>query len=249
MSQILLADKNIFDKSMDFKEGIINYSVMGSETGTKTIYIKEYGKIQVIHISTKSKFMRTTDAITYITPHWIYEIDLETKKTSKLPNLKYLLSQRFKKLAKKEKELLVENLKALKKRAIINLTNDIEFKETKILDYLCTIESINGIKTYTAQKSDIILKTEAKILGFKSTTIATNIEKKPLAQTIFILPPNLSIIETKAKQKALNQKADKIIKYLLSSNLKKEHLTFNKEVQEQNLQNIIQESIETLEAL
>ncbi len=253
-STTLTADKNIFDKGVGFKEGIVHYRVSGSENGIKTMYIKEYGKRRVIYTNTKSKFMKKnsiTDQMTHITPKWIYKIDLETNTTTKLPNLKYLLFKRYLTLSKSEQQIVKNNLKFLKNRSLQNLQSNKIQEVGKVAGYLCNVESINGVTTYTAQNSDLILKTETEILGFHTKTVATDIEKKPINIKIFVLPKNLKIIPKKQKVDAINQKADQIINYLLSENIKQLPLIKDKKLtsKKNDLQDIIQESILILDKL
>lgn len=218
ISTTLLAETNIFDKGIDFKEGIINYAVSGSETGTKTVYIKEYGKRRVIYANTKNKFMRKnqiTDRVTHITPKWIYKINLKSNTTTKLHNLKYLLSQKFQKLSLVQKEKLEKNLQSLNGKSLLNLNGKLTPSTEKIVGYLYNNEVVQGISTCTAQNLDLVLKTEISILGFHSKTEAVQIEKKPVDYKIFILAENLTITPTPEKNQALKQKADQIIEYLL----------------------------------
>jgi len=252
ISTAILASSNVFDKNIDFKEGIIHYRVSGSEAGTKTLYIKEYGKYRTIFTNTKSKFMRdqkTIKKITYITPKWNYEVDLENNTTIKLPNLKYLLQEKLLNLPLRKREKVVKNFKKLHNKSILNLKGLVFPKAKKIAGYLCNRESIKGITTYTAQDSDLILKTEANILGFHSNSIATSIEKKSLDPKIFEISKNLKIIPAPKKVRELEKKADEIISYLQCPNTivrKTKNLPIT---QKEDFQNIIQESIKALEAL
>ncbi len=79
--------------NVNFKEGVINYTISGSESGIKTIYFRNYGTEQLIYIKTKSKLMRKNqnlEKIIHVTPTWIWERDLITNKSIKLHNLKHL---------------------------------------------------------------------------------------------------------------------------------------------------------------
>ncbi len=77
----------------DFKEGVINYTISGSESGIKTIYLRDYGNEQLIYIKTKSKLMRKdqlVEKIIHVTPTCVHERNLLTNKSIKLHNLKDL---------------------------------------------------------------------------------------------------------------------------------------------------------------
>jgi hypothetical protein len=209
LSFILSANEiNPFQKDLDFKDGIVHYSVTGSINGSKTMYIKDYGKRRVIYTNTQNKFMRKntdSDKIEYITSKWTYEIDLKKRTTTKLPNLNYLLFKKYNKLVKKKRKIIEKNLNKKFKKDKIN-----------ILGYNCNITSINGILTYKATNKNLILKTQTSILGFNKTVLATKIEKKPIDTDIFTLPKNLEIINSSDKLKKLNKKANDIISALLN---------------------------------
>ncbi|HIP02503.1 MAG TPA: hypothetical protein EYG75_03210 [Campylobacterales bacterium] len=79
--------------NVDFKEGVINYTISGNERGIKTVYFRDYGTEQLIYIKTKSKLMRKNqiiEKIIHVTPTWIYERDLITNKSIKFQNLKHV---------------------------------------------------------------------------------------------------------------------------------------------------------------
>ncbi len=204
----LLADKNIFDKGFDFKEGIVHYEISGSESGSKTLYIKDYGKTKVIYTNKKNNFMRkdrSVDNLTYITSKWIYEIDLSTNTATKLPNIKYLLFEKFQNLSVDEK-----------KRVKINLKKQFKGRVEKIAGYECNYKFIDGKNICLEKNSELVLKTETNILGFHTKSIVTSIEKRALDEKIFTLSKNLKIIPSLKKERIVYKKADKIINSLIN---------------------------------
>jgi len=79
--------------NVNFKEGVINYTINGNESGIKTIYFRDYGAEQLIYIKTKTKLMRKDQIVEktiHVTPSWIYERDLITNKSIKFRNLKHI---------------------------------------------------------------------------------------------------------------------------------------------------------------
>jgi hypothetical protein len=79
--------------NVTFKEGVINYTISGSERGIKTIYFRNYGAEQLIYIKTKSKLMRKNqmvEKIIHVTPTSIFERDLITNKSIKHRNLEHV---------------------------------------------------------------------------------------------------------------------------------------------------------------
>ena len=79
--------------NVNFKEGVINYTISGNESGIKTIYFRDYGAEQLIYIKTRSKLIRKNqivEKIIHITPSWIHERDLVTNKSIELQNSKHV---------------------------------------------------------------------------------------------------------------------------------------------------------------
>ena len=79
--------------NVNFKEGVINYTINGNESGIKTIYFRDYGAEQLIYIKTKTKLMRKDQIVEktiHVTPSWIYEKDLITNKSIKFQNSKHV---------------------------------------------------------------------------------------------------------------------------------------------------------------
>ncbi len=208
LASSLIADKNIFNKGFDFKEGVVHYEISGSENGSKTLYVKDFGKTKVIYTNKKNNFMRkdrSVDNLTYITSKWIYEIDLDTNSAIKLPNIKHLLSKKF------------QNLSVDKKKQVkINLKKQFKGKVEKIIGYECSYKFIDGKNICLEKNSDLILKTETNILGFHTKSIATSIEKRALDEKIFALSKDIKIIPSLKKERAIYKKADKIIESLIN---------------------------------
>jgi hypothetical protein len=248
-----LEANNIFDKGVEFKEGVVHYSVSGSEKGIKLLYIKDYGKYRVIYTDINNKFMRkekNIKKITYITPKWYLEVDPQNGNTIKFPNLKYLLQQRLLKLPLKDRLKVVNNFQKLHKNSISNLKGKVYPKAEKILNHICNKEIIDGITNYTAENFDLVLKSETHILGYHSESIATHIEKRTIDPKIFEIPKDLNITSDPKKIIKLEKKADEIISYLQnpSQNTSRYKLTI-KGSQKEDFHKIIQDSIKALEAL
>lgn len=249
---LIFAENNPFERGVSFKEGIVHYSISGSEVGSETLYIKEHGKRRVIYTNAKSKFMRQgkdTDHITHITPEWIYEIDLIEKSTTKYPNLVHVLYEKFKNLPKKTQQHILQNFDMVKDKSIQNISEPISRNTETILGYPCHVESIDGVLTYRSVDQDLILKTQMQILGYSVQKIATKIDKKPLDLNLFVLPKNLKIVDSQEKVHAVEQKAEEILEFLQQENLRIDGESNVQILEKESFQSIIQESIKHLDAL
>ena len=224
-------EATIFDQPLDFKEGIVHYQLSGN--GSQTLYIKEYGKQRVIYTENKNNLLNSdSKKITYITPEWVYELNLASNTSTKIININYLLSQKFKKLTQIEQQRVEKNLQKQK-------------STKKILGYACNLEFIDGVTTYKAIDMDLVLKSEIDILGFHKSIIATKIEKKEVDDKLFSMFKNLHAKEDNIQSKELQKKADTIITSLLKLHEESKDITEKKD----NFQQIIQDTTEKLDSL
>ncbi len=222
ISTLIHADENPFESKLPFKEATIHYSITGSQKGTQTTYIRNFGKEKVIYKNSNSKIMhanKKNDTLIMIDEKWTYHINLSTKEATKEPSLNSLLIQKFNNLTKKEKKYILQK------------------KGKNILGLLAQKESIAGVTNYISKKGNLLLRSETGIMGYKVKTIASSIDKNDVNDSLFILPKDLKITEKEAD----TLKATQIIKALL----KEGGLTGRAE--SVDYQSIIQEGIQALD--
>lgn len=219
---LLHASTNPFESKLPFKEGIVHYIITGSTQGTQTTYIRKNGKERVIYKNTHSKIMHQTkeqEDIIMITPKWTYHLNLIEKSATKEPSLNKLLITKFRHLTTKQQQ------KILKKET------------TTMLNLPVIAYSVRGEKRSVTKQGNLLLASQTDIVGYKVKTMATNIEKKDVNDSLFILPKDITIVEKKADESM----ADHIVDALLSEDsdhTKKAKLDY---------QSIIQEGIHSLD--
>lgn len=210
------ARENPYTTKLPFKEGIIHYSISGNTKGTQTMYVRNFGKERVLYKNSESKIMQkkaSADTLIMIDEKWTYHINLSTKEATKEPSLNRLLQEQYALLNKEEQKYI---------QGKIGKT---------FLGFACRKESLDGRTSYFTKKGNILLFSEAAIMGYKVKTVATKIENTPVKASLFELPKGLKIVEKKAD----TLKAEKIIKALLKQESfvsKKTDIDYNKIIQD-----------------
>lgn len=193
---LIHADEPTFKSHLPFKEGIIHYTITGTQAGSQTTYIRHNGLEQVIYKKTRSSIMHEasySDEIIMINPKWTYKINLKTHKAIKELSLSTLFLEEFNALSSSEKA-------------------DILNQKEYYISGLATIKfSLDGITYYMSKEGLVVLESKAKILGYKSLMKVKNIERCSVDERHFILPEGLDIVE----KRSLASRASKMIEALL----------------------------------
>ncbi len=176
---LLQANENPFLTTLPFKEGIIHYTISGSEKGFQTTYIRNYGKERITYRRYTSYVMHAKhqhETLTLQTLNDRYTFDLTTQELSHDAPLVSRLSKQFTQLTKQEQE---EMLQA---------------PTTELLNFSClTFTDKKGAQVLLSKEGHLLLQSTTHILGFHTRTTATKIEIKPVSSLIFSLPTQLSL--------------------------------------------------------
>ncbi|MEN3952667.1 hypothetical protein [Iodidimonas sp. SYSU 1G8] len=76
-------------KLYPFEKATLSYAVSGAQTGTQTIYIKDYGRQTVQHYQASvpgNEGEQSIDVLTFTDPQWVYTYDNGTSEASRSPN-------------------------------------------------------------------------------------------------------------------------------------------------------------------
>ena len=179
----LQANQNPFNTKLPFKEGIIHYTITGSQKGSQTTYIKNYGKERLVYRKSYDKIMHANnhhETLIMITPAWTYRLNLLSKEATKTPTLQHLLSQEFESLANYEQE------------EILNHTSSLQ------LGFPCISLTISGTMTEFTKAGHLALFSKTTILGYSVRTKATKIEIKDVDKNVFDFPMNMKMVEQRA---------------------------------------------------
>ncbi len=221
-STTLYAMNNPFESKLPFKEGVVHYIITGNAQGTRTTYIKDFGKRRLIYQKSSSKIMHKghdNDTLIMMDENWTYHINLTTNEAIKEPSLNKILINKFNALSKEEQQIIHAQ------------------KSKVILSYPCIEESVDGTHRFVTKEGHLMLTMDKRIMGYHENITATLIEKKDINESLFKLPKKLKIKEKKADLK----RAQNIIDALLEKkNDKKENL-------KADYHRIIQEGIRSLD--
>ncbi len=169
---LLLSTHLYAQKRYDIESGIVTYKIEGGgsmmgvstkTTGTQKLYFKEYGNVEVREIDEVSETMgqvSKTHALSKLDHGTAYSVDEESKRIIK-QDITTLMQQ-----DKKQADMLTMGKDMMEKMG---------GKKTgtgQILGYPCEIWTILGSKVWLYK--GVPLKTEADIMGFKHTEIATS---------------------------------------------------------------------------
>ncbi len=192
----VLAGENPWDTRLPFKNATINYSITGSENGSETLYIRNYGKEQATYRNTTTKifFMTTkTETIRIVTPEWIYTIDMQEKTGKKSVNPTKYMIEEYNSLSRSDRKKLIKNSEKLGQSAINGTQGEIEKNATKILGYSCDKISFMGSTIYMINKTGLPLKSETSVAGMNFQSIATRIDKNSAPKNVFIPPAGIKL--------------------------------------------------------
>jgi len=191
-----LAGENPWDTKLPFKKATLNYSITGTENGSETLYIRNYGKEQATYRNTTSKifFMTTkTESIQIVTPDWIYSIDLQEKTGSKSVNPTKYMIEEYNSLSRSDRKKVLKNSEELGHSVTEGLQGEIEKNAAKILGYSCDKVSVMGSTIYMISGTGLPLKSETSMAGMNFKSVATGIDKGSAPDNVFIPPAGINL--------------------------------------------------------
>ena len=101
----LAKEKSPWEQRLPFKEAIISYQIDGTQTGSATLYLKDYGKTSALFRTATMKILgmsKKDSTLNITTPDWVYSINLEDKTGVKQVNPERYLIEESKKLSAAE---------------------------------------------------------------------------------------------------------------------------------------------------
>ncbi|MBU0908989.1 MAG: hypothetical protein KKA54_17260 [Proteobacteria bacterium] len=213
------AEKNPWDIKLPFKEATIQYSITGSETGSETLYIRDYGKEKASHRKSTSKimFMTTqTDQIEITNPDWVYTIDMKERTGTKVTNPVKFMIEEYNKLSSKEKDMVNKNVQEMGTSLMQGMQGSVQQNAEKILGYNCDLASVAGTTSYSMHGTDITLKSDVSMMGMKFSTVATKITEGSVPGDVFAPPPGIQVTHDKEADDAARAMAKSTIDTLKS---------------------------------
>ncbi len=111
-ASIAAALESPWEKKLPFKEATIDYTISGNSKGTKTIYVKDYGRTVAEYRNTSMTVFGMTqkeNTLDVTTPEWEYAIDLTEHNGTKMVNPEKYLIEEFQKLSKSDQKKIIKN--------------------------------------------------------------------------------------------------------------------------------------------
>jgi len=213
------AEKNPWDIKLPFKEATIQYSITGSETGSETLYIRDYGKERSRHRKSTSKMMFMTvetDQIEITDPDWVYTIDMKEGTGTKVTNPIKFMIEEYNRLSSKEKDMVNKNVQEMGMSFMQGMQGSVQQNAEKILGYNCDLASIAGTNSYSIHGTDITLKSDVSMMGMNFSTVATQINEGAVPANAFTPPAGIQITHDKEADAAARAMAKSTIDTLKS---------------------------------
>jgi len=180
-------------KRLPFKEASIHYQLTGSEQGSETLYVRDYGRVRAKHrqasatimgITNKTKTLELTD------PDWVTTYNLIEKTGVKMTNPEKIYQREYSKFNPEEKMIFEKNSKELGSSVMGNFGAEVKQSSTKLLGFDCDVTSVGGMSTVTLlHGTDLPLKTEVSAMGMASTSLATKVDTSASVPDAAFLPP------------------------------------------------------------
>jgi hypothetical protein len=213
------AEKNPWDIKLPFKEATILYSITGSETGSETLSIRDYGKERSRHRKSTAKmmFMTTeTDQIEITNPDWLYTIDMKAGTGTKMTNPVKFMIEEYNRLSSKEKDMVNKNAQEMGTSGMQGMQVTVQQNAENILGYSCDRASVAGTTSYSIHGTDITLKSDVSMMGMNFSTVATQINEGSVPGNVFTPPAGIQITHDKEADNAARAMAKSTIDTLKS---------------------------------
>ncbi len=211
-------EMNPWEQKLPFKEAIISYKITGTQTGSSTLYLKDYGKTMALfrNVTTKILMMKTQESTLNITTReWVYSIDMNEKTGTKQVNPEKYLIEEFNKLSAAEQKKVASNVDKFGISFVAGMEGQVEKNAKKILGYNCDKITMMGTTVYSISNVGLPLKTKSNMMGMKFKEKATEIKKTSVPTDKFMVPAGVKISHSPEDDEVARNHAKMIIQSLL----------------------------------
>jgi hypothetical protein len=192
---LAVAADNPWERKLPFENATISYTLSGNETGTETLYIKEYGKeTATYHKATNTIMGRAiqNETLHIQSPEWVYTFDLINKTGIKNVNPQKYLVEEYNTLTAAEKSQVSKNAQEMGVTMTKGMGGKIEKNAEKILGYDCDRATVMGSTVSSIHETGIPLKTETNMMGIAMKKEATAVKKGSPDPKYFQFPAGIS---------------------------------------------------------
>jgi len=189
------AVENPWIKKLPFKSATVTYKVAGTMNGSKTLYVKDYGRTTAEYSTLTMKMFgmaQEQKEIIITTPDWVYTADLVEGTGTKHVNMNKYMQEEFNKLSSGDKKKVLKNVEAMGISTIEGMNGTLEKKAETILGYDCDKVSLMGTTAYNISGSELPLKIQGDTMGFKISQEAVNLSTSGVSVSKFSLPQGIA---------------------------------------------------------
>ncbi len=183
-----------WEKKLPFEEAIISYTLSGMETGEEVLYIRKHGAETARYRTTMTSMLGMTmknRTVEIVSPDWIYSFDLREGTGTRSINPQKLMIEEYNKLSAEEKQKVEKNAEEMGADFMGGRQGSLEKNAKEILGYSCDKVTVLGSTVYSIHGTPIALLTESNIMGVTIKSVATKLDKGPVADRYFQYPEGL----------------------------------------------------------
>lgn len=189
------AEELPWERKLPFENASIHYTISGVEQGEEILYIRNFGKEQVIYSESITKLMGmavTEKSVEFVDVDYVYSYDLQAQEGAKSVNPQKYMAKAYADLTPEEKKQVQKNATEMGGLLTEGMGGAVQENATEILGYSCDkIDIMGGGATYMIHGTDIPLKTEMKMMGMKMVITATSVDTGKVDPKYFIHPKGI----------------------------------------------------------
>jgi len=221
-SFIAHAEQSPWDYKLPFKEAAVEYKVDGSMKGSKTIYIRDYGRTSATYTNTSMSMFgiqQKQQEIVIATPDWVYSYDLIARQGSKQVNPTKLFNEEYAKLSKSDQKKVMANAEKFGVSSVEGLQGKVQKGAVKFLGYECDVTNAMGTEVYSIADTGFPLKMTSQTMGVSYSEEAISIKKGAVSDDKFSHPKGIKAVHNKQADAMMRTQVKSIISQLRSGEM------------------------------
>lgn len=218
LSTVAFAQGSPWEQKLPFKQATISYDLSGMMQGSKTLYVKDYGKTTALHMDTSMTIFgmkQVQKELEITTPEWVYIYDLKTNTGSKHANPIKFFIEEFDALSSKEQKKVTANSEKFGINMMEGLEGEVVKNAATILGFKCDKTQMMGTEVYSIKDSGIPLKVTSNTMGVKYSEVATKVDTGRVANSHFKGPENIALHHDVEMDEIMKKQAKSVIRNLL----------------------------------
>lgn len=185
-----------YEPRLPFEEAVIEYKVDGMMKGSKTLYIRDYGK-ESAEYSDKSMSMmgmvQQQKEIIITDKDWVYTYDLVQRTGYKTINPAKIFKEELQQYSASERKTIEKNAEKFGMDMVSGLQGDVQKKAATILGYQCDVTNMAGVTLYSIADTGFPLKMETNMMGMRSSEEVISIDETAPPAGKFKQPANIRV--------------------------------------------------------